>query len=367
MGWSSFFYETERNSTTTKYKHNILNLTPYTDYAYFVTAQVVNNVNEQFVLNVTQGLSDIGFFKTLPDIPNSPLVRTVSKTPTSFHLKWSAPVPVREWITYYSVDIFIQPDSLELLDGRDYCEFPREDQTVMTGQAKRIPPKESIQCDAETSAGLNATEAERAATSKKRKVDCLLWNERQTYERRLLDWFNDEENGQCEPGDRSCEQEYNSFRFKRDLDAVVTKNDDRSYDHMASHLSESSLIRKRSIFETIHHMGNLTFQHETRNATIPNLKPFTLYTLHFFACNTFNCSSYYMHNERTDIQPSADDVMMELHMDEEVGNIVYLDFREPKQPNGMTVAFIVEQHDMEKAKMFETCISMKQHMQRNYR
>lgn len=375
MGWSSKFYETDFNSTSSKYNYTLGKLKAYTQYAYFVTAQVVNKVNEQFVLNVTQGLSEIAYFQTPADIPTPPKVQTVSKSSTSLQLKWYPQVPDRELITYYNVDIFIQPDTLDLLDDRNYCEYPREEQTSISGHAKRRPPSKTVsrpctqyELDEESNNGFNGTEAEKAASLHKRKMDCLLLNERNTYERRLMGFFDDEANGQCEPDDKPCEEEYNSFRFKRELDQMVTKTDGRSYDQMVSQLFESSLIRKRNVLDTMNHIGNQTFVYPTQNGTIENLKPFTLYTLHFFSCNNeTNCSVYHMHNERTDIEPSADSVTFDVHVNEEVGNIVYLDFREPKQPNGLTVAFIVEQHDMNGAKISETCISIKEHIKRDYR
>lgn len=342
----------------------------------------MNNFAEEYLLNVTQGLSEIAYFTTAADIPTAPKVTTVSKTANSITIKWYPQVIERELIEYYYVDIFVQPDSIELLDERNYCEYPREEDIhVETGRVV-LPTKHTrndcalprrsdddyLDSDDKPGRSRDINDAELAEQRNQRKLDCLLWHERNTYDRMVTRYLEDQSNNECEPDDQLCESEYNSMRFKRELDNMVRLNDAEPYSEKLAKLFEASLLRKRNVIDTLNHIGNMTFSADRQNGTIENLNPYTLYTMHFFSCNTVtNCSAYYMHNERTKADPEADNVLFKSKVDEDVFNTVHLEFHNPKIPNGLTVAFIIEHRDLSTGLLNETCITMKEHLNRQFR
>lgn len=347
-------YEVPTTDKNTSYGITIDKLKQYTQYAYYVGTQAVNRENEAFVMNVTQGLSDVNYFEMPPDIPTAPKVETISKTHNTITVEWYPQVPDPELITYYSVDIFVQPDDHQLLEARNFCEHPRVESASVPKQVKIHHSSANRKCtlwEIATEMSLNRvniTAAERADAIHQRKVDCLLVRERNIYQQLVATYLEDHVNSDCEPDDTACENEYNSFRFKRDLDNLV------EYDGNVSDWSDYS-----SIFSN--HIGNMTFLKDEKNGTIDNLKPFTLYTMHFFSCNNVtNCSAYYLHNERTAELPEADNITFAVKMDD-AGNSVHLDFNEPENPNGLTVAFVIEHRDFANAKITETCLTRKQH------
>lgn len=323
-------------------------------------------------MNVTQGLSDIAYFTTFASVPTAPKVETVSKNSSSITLKWYPQVPDRELITYYIVDIFIQPDEHELLDNRNYCLHPREEELVQNRKVKHKELEWSSQCNetkylADLSRiSFNQTEKEKLLHEK--KVKCLLLRERNVYETMMKSYLENQANNQCAPNDEPCEEEYNSWRFKRELDSMFKRPDYETFDEHISAISESSILRKRSILESVYLIGSKTFSSDQQTGIISGLQPFTLYTMHFFSCNNItNCSSYYMHNERSGIEPSADDVTFDITTDKIELNTIHVDFREPKVPNGLTVAFVIEHHDLPKHIVTEKCITSKDHAQHDFR
>nr|FAA01101.1 TPA: epidermal growth factor receptor-like protein [Aedes aegypti] len=83
--------------------------------------------------------------------------------------------------------------------------------------------------------------------------------------------------------------------------------------------------------------------------TVGNLLPYTYYTFQLFACsaadNSF-CSAYSIYSDRTDpslvVQPLDLIVIKESTEDSSKANSIVIGFKEPKEVNGATVAFIVE-------------------------
>lgn len=319
----------------------------------------MNRENEGFVLNVTQGVSDISYFQMHADIPTAPKVETISKTHNSITIEWYPQVPDPELITYYSVDIFIQPDDHQFLEARNFCEHPREiTPPITTGQIKNTQYSLATRkCTLWELAvemkltGNDISESERREALHQRRVNCLLMRERNNFENLVSSFLGDQEGSDCKSGNVTCED--NHSVFKRELEGRVDYNDN------VSRWSDYSVIQKRSIFTN--HIGNMTFLKDEQSGTIVDLKPFTLYTMHFFSCNNVtNCSAYYLHSERTAALPEADNMTFVVRMDD-ANTTVHLEFDEPERPNGLTVAYVIEQHDFTNANITETCLSRKEH------
>lgn len=368
-GWTSRVYtpltnETVPQKSSNAYEYQIEFLTQNTQYAYYVSAQVENKDAKGYRLNVTQGLSEIGYFTTTAEKPDTPVVNTVSKTHNSLTLKWyPRETHQRDLIRYYSVDIFMQPDN-ELVDERDYCQHPREDHHIDIGRHEPVQlPKCAIpEMLTDNDGGdvplpqQNMSTAELAERRHKRKMECLLWRERHTFEYSIVRYLSGHENDPCDPDDERCEGEFDSHRFKRDLDNIMKRQ-------AAAGQIESAGTNK---IDTIYHIGTKTFASDERVGVIERLQPYTLYTMQFFSCND-ECSPYYLHNERTGIDPAADNVSFDLERDQKLYHTVHLSFTNPKNPNGLTVAFVIEHHDMHTNNRTETCITIKEHMNHRYK
>lgn len=334
-----------------------------------MAAQVVNEHAKDYTLNVTQGISEIGYFTTMADRPTASRVQTIAKTSTSLTFKWTPIVTERELIEYYYVDVFVQPDH-DLLNHRNYCKYPREEPiNAGISEPKKIapcnvPPRpdyaygydDMIVNENGERVRPNISKSELYEWKQQRKLDCLLWRERHTFDHMLTSFLDGHAEDECDANDATCDLEFNSMRFKRELDMVVSPPDNRADNFVDS------------VIDTVYHIDTRSFSVYQTNGTVDGLHPYTLYTMHFFSCNSkAKCSSYYFHSQRTDIDPAADNVMFEVIDDDEAANIKHLQFELPENPNGLTVAFVIEHHDLVNNNLTETCITPNEHKSRSHR
>lgn len=93
-----------------------------------------------------------------------------------------------------------------------------------------------------------------------------------------------------------------------------------------------------------------------------------MYIFQFFAClRPKSCSSYFLYYDRTDVLTTADNIELTVSADPYDSNRIHLDFAEPKHPNGITVAFQIEKHDLSNYKATTICITRKQHYENGRR
>lgn len=90
-----------------RYRHKLADLHPNTQYAYYVKAHVTVK-SEETSVNVTQGQSEIQYFRTFPNIPLPPFVTTVNKTKNTINVEWFHP----SWddnsgVDRYLIDIYM--------------------------------------------------------------------------------------------------------------------------------------------------------------------------------------------------------------------------------------------------------------------
>lgn len=374
-GWQTFFVQNftidESNSS---YRTNLTNLEQFTQYAYYVKTQVVYKDHENDTLNVVQGQSNIRYFQTEPDVPTAPIVETVSKTNTSISIQWYPAVADKELIEYYKVDVFVQPDYMyrEVLDSRDYCLHPREDRQSSVGV--EVTSQASLNEKNCTFKVLPANWESPSDWAIEQRIECYREHDADIDRRsELSKLLNTRKHYVCEWNDENCPFEFveteNDIRFTRTIHDFVKKHDidERNkyeivYDPSAT---EDGLIQE--IRDNPNFLFTKWFAQSAFNATIDHLRPFTLYTMHFFSCNRIDCSSYYMHNERTEPSMNADDMDFEVSIDSAVPHTVHLDFSEPKSPNGLTVAFVVTIHDVANMNYTKKCITRKKHYENNKR
>lgn len=333
--------------------------------------QVVYKDHENDALNVVQGQSNIRYFQTEPDIPTAPIVETVSKTNTSIFIQWYPAVADRELIEYYKVDVFVQPDDHNVLNSRDYCQHPREDRQSSIGVevTSQASPSEK-NC---TFKPLPANWESSSDWAIDQRIEC--YRERDANNDRrseLAKLLNAKKPYVCEWNDENCPFEFveneSDVRFTRTIhDLVKNHVDERNRYDVVSDPTSTEVELIPELRQNPNFLFTKRFEQSAFNATIDHLKPFTLYTMHFFSCNRIGCSSYFMLNERTEPSINADDMDFEVSVDPVFSHTVHLDFAEPKLPNGLTVAFTITIHDVVSMNDTKICITRQKHYENNNR
>ncbi|XP_031617136.1 insulin-like receptor [Contarinia nasturtii] len=350
-GWETHIVLNVTDDPLVKIHSSIISeLTPYTQYAYYVKTSVVQKAHEEEKLGVSQGLSNILYFQTTAEAPTYPVVETQKKTSTSITLTWQ-PMFDNEWIEYYKCDIFIQKDEHELLDTRDYCENPRVDMHVSIGV--EISPSAMYQsCNAEFEdwkiANPDSVDPE-YEWKIHRKAHCAQILSRQVREKgqsQIMKYVKNHEIVSCN-SDESCQDTI--VRRSRQIHSLLPDDGVDRFRNSSTNLG-------------LRHLRTIRFPSERLNATIYDLLPYTLYIFQFFACNRLNCSSYYFYYDRTESSVYADSIpSLVVAFDPHDSNMVHLDFSEPPQPNGLTVAFEIEQHELAIFNATVVCITRKGH------
>lgn len=348
-GWSTVVLD----AGNTSYNVVIDNLNPNTQYAYYVTTRVENVYVRDYILDVTQGLSEIDYFTTDFERPSQPRVRIVEKKADSLTFQWLSWITDYESIAFYYVDIFVQPD-IDIFNDRNYCEHPHEDMTVTFGQfisedtssclGSKLPPGYSDKIFDEYGNRIkqNISVADMAEWRYLRHIECSLWQERHSFDHQISIYMKSNMNQFCGSGDTHCDFA-NHFPDSTD------------------YINGSDASFFEDVKNTPYHIGNRSMSSDEETFTVQGLAPFTLYTMHFFSCNrNLVCGPYYLHSERTAINPNADNVTLLIEQDDDTRNTVHLYIKKPEQPNGLTVAFVIEHHDMNQVQSTETCISAKE-------
>lgn len=330
------------------------NLTQNTQYAYYVKTQVVPTVNEEMLNFTGQGQSNIEYFITEADVPSPPQVRTLSKTHNSLTLAWH-PLISNERIDFYRVDYFIQPEEHEFLDSRDYCLNPRVEINVGI-ETNGYPSTMQQSCNAEyENWRLNHPNAEDPEYEWRmyRKAMCAgRRHKRSIYDDdplQTMQYYGET----CGAGKRCFDQsDFSSLRFARQIHQYVSP--------------KGSIDQETDLGPNF--IGRKQFNNNELQTTITGLLPYTMYIFQFFSCQIpNNCSAYSLSFDRTDALPNADNIELSVQVDAYDTNRVHLDFGEPKHPNGLTVAFQIEKHDLSNFKVTTICITRKLHYENGKR
>lgn len=376
-GWQTVFIPNfMTNVTSTSHSVVLGNLTQNTQYAYYVKTQVAPKEHEEKWFSIGQGQSNIEYFTTEPDQPNFPYVETIAKTNVSLTLAWG-PTMDNELIEYYKMDMFIQPDDHEFLDSRNYCLDKRVDVHVNVGveQVTENPAAMFESCNAEfENWKINHPDAvdpefewrmhrqsvcdERASrlTQEQRQLQIMKYV--QNHKIRNCGGGTGSSSSSSGSGSKCAEKnDFDSARFSRQIHSMLSPIDNiGDYDLQSSGLNLG-----------VNHIDSRIFTNRKLNETFPKLRPFTLYIFQFFACNYVNCSSYFLHYERTDADIYADTISLAVSIDPYYLNRVHLNFSEPPHPNGLTVAFEIEKHNLNNFNVTTVCITRKQHYENGKR
>ncbi|KAJ6649870.1 Insulin receptor-related protein [Pseudolycoriella hygida] len=340
--WQSVFVPFEDlTSERGHFAMTITNLKQYTQYAYYVRTQLSLKVKDQ-MLNVTQGQSEVKYFRTLPDRPRPPIVRTQSKTNVTITLEWNPSTPERELVQKYMIDVYVIADDVDEIDKRNYCDYPR-----VNDEKKEdiIKTPELICC-----------------------------RDQKAY----LEFFQRDSNETCGPSDPTCEMTYKFVLFHHHVENALLmadpskpyQFDEESIESPAHHSGHPGpIIRKfgghRGKFYLHSHIIDDKYMQSLR---IPNLKPFTNYAFYVYACNKIsNCSDYYFHSDRTLPYIYADEIAILVFPDENITeNFASIIISQPFEPNGVIVSYEIETFYYNRNMMNVTCLTRKEMATMNY-
>ncbi|XP_037024590.1 insulin-like peptide receptor [Bradysia coprophila] len=328
------------------YQMNVTNLKQYTQYAYYVRTQLSLQLKDQLI-NVTQGQSPVKYFKTLPDRPRPPIVRTKQKTNESITLEWIPSTPETELVERYFIDVYAIIDDVNELNKRDYCQNPKVkvEQNEIETQAPKV-------------------------------ICCR-------DQRAYLDFFKRNANQTCGESDSSCEKTFKFVVFHHHVESVLMKVDAAKhpserhsiYRHKQEpfeapphhkHGTTDPIIRKNESDSTRYYLHSHIIDDKYLDGmVVPNLKPFHLYAFHVYACNIIsNCSDYYFHSERTEPSPSTNDVSIKVNADD--SDIVTFTVSPPAEPNSYVVAYQIHKFFEDSNRTETMCFTRKAMESTNY-
>lgn len=314
---------------------------------------MVPTINEEMLNFTGQGQSNIEYFTTEAAVPYRPEVRTLSKTHNSLTFVWH-PLEDNELIEFYRVDYFIQPEEHDFLDSRDYCLNPRVE--INVGIETSDTSSTMLQsCTAEYEnwrlQNPNVEDPE-YAWRMYRKAECAA----QAHKRSIngdvpLQMMKYIENHKTCGAGQICSTDQNDLetvRFSRQIHEFLSARGDND------NIEEPDF--------GANYIDRIELPNNILKTTINKLQPYTMYVFQFFSClRPNNCSAYFLHYDRTESLTSADNIDLNVVIDPYDSNRVHLDFTEPKHPNGLTVAFQIEKHDLSNYNVTITCITRKQH------
>lgn len=299
--------------------------------------------NEDKVLNITQGQSDIKYFHTLPHRPYAPFVTTLTKSNDSITITWYKPSwDDRPYIERYTINVYKLVESPELLDRRDYCRDPKEPEIFPTHieVPQCCPQKIDNELSLKAFIGLDGAND----TCGEDDPECTLrygynreyFQYRQTFSHSLIGLA------------RIRESDYIDFPLPRYL----------NFDGNTESSSINPIQTPSQQFMVQRNISNMTAHYR-----IDNLQPYTMYVVHLYACHSI-CSSYFVHTERTDPNVAGDNVELTVIQDAVQYNTIHVKIPKPLMPNGITLAYEVERL-LPNGERIVDCITRKRHEMRS--
>ncbi len=285
------------------------------------------------MINVLQGQSNVKYFKTLPDRPRPPIVRTRHKSNETITLEWMPSTPEPQLVQRYIIDVYELADELKEIETRNYCNDPK---VVKKRNATTVP-----------------------------EVICC------RDQRAYLEFFQRDTNQSCGHADPTCEKAFEFILFHHDVENTLRMADQlkppsERYQHKVMPYDDYAL-------DPIHRSNSkYLFSHiiddnRTDSVFVPTLKPFNLYAFYVYACNTVtNCSDYYFHSERTAPSPDSDAISVTALPDKVRTDIITISIRPPNKTNSIIVAYEVESYDYALIMPNITCIPKKVMEEMNY-
>ncbi|KAG8263638.1 hypothetical protein J6590_029115 [Homalodisca vitripennis] len=340
-------------------------LQPYTQYAFYVKTYSVHS---------TMGESPIYYVRTRPSKPSEmTLTLAYSNESSTIVLQWEPPRHPNGLLSDYIVTGFLQKDDRALLDQRDYCKHPLEEE-----------PPEDLPLDILTNIE-NETESccykNQITYRPKGEFGTLCDNSRQG----LLPIDLSQEDSSITCNKYFYESIYESSlimdnpkTLKNDT-STAAKNKFQKRDKSTKsqvHAEEDKLKTAGKQFPNAHWKEDLSFSEMARNDSngyvINNLHHFSKYTVMVRVCRERfmdekidyenRCSKHEIVTVRTLKKDDADIIDsngISHEVTNEDGNIVMISWEEPEDPNGIIVSFQIEHRrsDLQNAKAITECLT----------
>jgi len=331
---------------------NLSNLRQSTQYGFYVRSYISESP-EQHV-----GQTEVLYFKTKPNRPLPPLLQVVNKNETSLTVKWYVSAKEKDMIEYYLLNIFIQPDDYKYLDQRNYCLEP----IVMAEVEKSFSPPEGIPDCCVTDVFKELDMFVFMHTLYGRSKNC---NENSTAPecrniyisraKRFIPIKHTTKKGVFEKVVNYDKQPMTYVRQKSIVKRQLLLNDELPF-----YKGENDEVTVAVPNELVPFKIPASYN----NFTIKNLKPYTLYSMEFYACTEeHKCSVYYFISERTMALESVDEIEMILINSSLSEGSIQFYVKEPKSPNGVIVGynFMYTFHSMYDQTEINWCVTRKDH------
>lgn len=347
-------------------------LKPFTRYAFYVKTYTTQTIG---------GLSPIYYIHTLPSRPSEVVVNMYySNTSSTIVIQWEPPRYHNGILTEYIVSGFWQQDDRAILDQRNYCKYPLEEETVET-----FPP------DFQT----NIEYEKKSCCSE----NLMIYRTHHEFGRLCeniglgkLSFIGENDQNPI----YSCSKylyDYES-NFMPNISGKNEKNRNNSEGNIMDHernekshrpIHDKSIAHNlstgRSKRENLKNKFYQIVKNDTKTFVINNLYHFAKYTIFVRACRKTHrsenyddydgrCSKSEILTIRTLKDPQADSIdesLLAYKILEERGiQVVQISWVEPTNPNGLVLLFQIEhqRRDLENAKVITDCLTYLEYTQK---
>nr|CAD7403900.1 unnamed protein product [Timema cristinae] len=368
-GWRVIYMEMMEVSMKTKdnVEKLLQPLKPNTQYGFYVETYSVTNsstVNKG-------GRSKIQYFMTKPDRPSFPTnVYGFSNSSSEIVMQWEPPLHPNGVLTKYIISGMWQRDNQKFLDQRNYCQHPisktKRNEIPKIFQTVNLKNKTKSCCE---------KELERMEITDKVEYEHMCEKHNKFHLTRFATWGDDGEIDACK------NYIYTYLHSEMPENTSATNFTTQIFPSQVTQPipgyalpPENQTLMVDGVYESF----TLRVEANTTTIVIQNLHHFAEYNIKLVACreqyfdkeenitDTNYCSFASYVTVRTLHDPRFDRINSKhLAVDSHNGSKsdVYLSWKEPRNPNGIIVAYQIEHRrtDIKNYKPTRECITRKQH------
>nr|CAD7572194.1 unnamed protein product [Timema californicum] len=368
-GWRVIYMEMMEVSMKTKDKVEKLlqPLKPNTQYGFYVETYSVTNsstVNKG-------GRSKIQYFMTKPDRPSFPTnVFGFSNSSSEIVMQWEPPLHPNGVLTKYIISGMWQRDNQKFLDQRNYCQYPisktKRNEIPKIFQTGNLKNKTKSCCE---------KELERMEITDKVEYEHMCEKHNKFHLTRFATWGDDGEIDACK------NYIYTYLHNEMSENTSVTNFTRQIFPSQVTQPTPAYALppeNRTVMVDGVYESFTLRVEANTTTIVIRNLHHFAEYNIKLVACreqyfdkeenimDTNYCSFASYVTVRTLHDPRFDRINSKhLAVDSHNGSKsdVYLSWKEPRNPNGIIVAYQIEHRrtDIKNYKPTRECITRKQH------
>lgn len=294
FGWQNVFLNSSFIGNKDILEYQLTNLQQFTTYTFSI--QTYQYGMSELMLNNTEGdvaISPVQTFRTmLKALSRVRNFATLNKTDSSITLKWDVVDNEASEVEFFYLDVEKKPFKQELLDRRDYCEYPIEDETETIALEQFV---EDIQ-------------------SKEPLLNCC---------------------------DMCCKADKEKQRVRQQEDNDLQD----SLMKFSEQAPGSNTEPRMKIKGSPNFLNRIMIYPFQRTFTVNDLTPFMTYNFHLHACLSYSkCSDYEVVSETTLKSSNKSFDRVELRPASYVfeTNAFHIRFEEPVAVNGVIVSYIAE-------------------------